>query len=181
MRDVTNQKKIQQFMRALGTSASQDARVYFTGGVTAVLMGWRDTTIDIDLCFNPELDELFRAIPALKEALEINVELASPPDFIPTLPGWEERCQYIGREGKITFYHYDPYSQALAKIERGHTQDIQDVEAMLQRGFVEGQKLLSLYQSIAPQLYRYPAIDPRSFSRAVDNIVQEKMTNNSPS
>ena len=134
-------------------------------------MGWRDTTIDIDIRFNPELDELFHVLPALKEELQINIELASPADFIPPLPGWEERCEYIGREGKVSFYHYDPYSQALAKIERGHTQDLQDVEAMLQKGLLEPQKLLSLYQAIESQLYRYPAIDPRSFSQAVHQIV----------
>src|SRR3989338_8619754 len=165
MRVVTSREKIQKFMRAFGARAPRDARLYFTGGATAVLMGWRDTTIDIDIRFNPELDELFHVLPALKEELQINIELASPADFIPPLPGWEERCEYIGREGKVSFYHYDPYSQALAKIERGHTQDLQDVEAMLQKGLLEPQKLLSLYQAIESQLYRYPAIDPRSFSQ----------------
>jgi len=76
------------------------------------LFGWRETTVDIDLRFEPELDELFRAIPAIKEKLQINVELASPSDFIPPLPGWQDRSQYIGREGKVSFFHYDPYSQA---------------------------------------------------------------------
>lgn len=174
MRYVTSHEKIMKFMRAFGARTRQEARVYFTGGTTAVLMGWRETTIDIDLCFNPELDELFRALSVLKEELEINIELASPPDFIPPLPGWEDRCQYIGREGKITFYHYDPYSQALAKIERGHTQDLQDVEAMRQKGLWEREKLLFLYQSIEPNFYRYPAIDPKSFSQAVHQIVEQK-------
>jgi len=161
-------------MRALGESASQEARVYFTGGTTAVLMGWRETTIDIDMRFNPDSDELFRALQALKEVLQVNIELAAPSDFIPPLPGWEERCEFIGREGKITFYHYDLYSQALSKIERGHTQDLKDVESMLQNGLLERQKLLTLYQSIEPQLHRYPAIDPRSFSQAVYQITDKK-------
>lgn len=108
-------------MRAFGQAARQKARVYFTGGVTAVLMGWRESTIDIDLIFLPELDEMFRAIPELKEKIGINIELACPSDFIPELPGWIERSAYISSEGNVDFYHYDPYSQALAKIERGHT------------------------------------------------------------
>lgn len=82
-----------------------------------MLMGWRDTTIDIDLRFEPELDEIFRALPELKERL-INIELTSPSDFISPLPGWQERSRFITREGKISFYHYDAYSQALSKIER---------------------------------------------------------------
>ena len=134
-------------------------------------MGWRDTTIDIDMRFNPELDELFRALAALKEELQINIELASPPDFIPLLPGWEERCQYIGREGKVTFYHYDPYSQALAKIERGHSLDRSDVEAMFQRGLVQVGPLMKYFEAIEGQIYRYPALDPRVFRSAVENAI----------
>lgn len=158
-------------MRAFGAAARSECRVYFTGGTTAVLLGWRETTVDVDLRFDPELDELFRVIPEIKERLQINVELAAPSDFIPALPGWQDRCQYIGREGKVSFFHYDPYSQALSKIERGHEQDIQDVETMLQKGFVERQKLLALFIEIEQNLYKYPAIDPLSFSKAVNRIV----------
>jgi hypothetical protein len=157
-------------MRELAAKTRKRARVYFTGGATAVLMGWRDSTIDVDLRFEPELDELFRALPILKEQLETNIELASPSDFIPPLPGWEERSIYIGREGTIEFFHYDPYSQALSKIERGHVQDLQDVESMLKDSLIERDKLLSLFEAIEPQLYRYPAIDPGSFDLAVRRV-----------
>lgn len=173
MRDLTNQKKIIEFMRALGLRSRNAARVYFTGGSTAVMHGWRDNTVDIDLRFVPETDELFRALPELKEKLRINIELASPADFIPPLPGWEDRSLFIGREGKLDFYHYDPYSQALAKIERGHSQDILDVESMLRDGLIEAEELLSLFLDIENQLYRYPAIDPPSFARAVRQIVDQ--------
>ena len=160
-------------MRALGLRSRNAARVYFTGGSTAVMHGWRDNTVDIDLRFVPETDELFRALPELKEKLRINIELASPADFIPPLPGWEDRSLFIGREGKLDFYHYDPYSQALAKIERGHSQDILDVESMLRDGLIEAEELLSLFLDIENQLYRYPAIDPPSFARAVRQIVDQ--------
>ncbi len=170
MRDLANADKIVKFMSVFGRHARQEARVYFTGGATAVLLGWRDSTIDVDLRFVPELDELFRAIPAIKEQLQLNVELAAPSDFIPALPGWEDRSQYIGREGKASFYHYDPYSQALAKIERGHAQDARDVEAMINRGLVERPRLLSLFAEIESQLYKYPAIDPATFAREVHRI-----------
>jgi len=138
-----------------------------------VLFGWRETTIDIDLRFEPELDELFRSIQNIKETLQINVELAAPSDFIPELPGWETRSQYIGREGKVSYYHYDPYSQTLAKIERSHAQDLTDVESMMQEGLVDRKKLLELFQSIESQLYKYPAIDPDSFSRSVRAAIGE--------
>lgn len=174
MRQVADKERIRKFMSAIGARAPSETRLYFTGGATAVLMGWRDTTIDVDIHFSPEMDGLFRALPPLKEELQINVELACPADFIPPLPGWQERCMLIGREGKVSFYHYDFYAQALAKIERGHAQDRQDVEAMIRLGLVQGDKLLSLYAAIEPHLYRYPAIDPKSFSRAVQDAVSRK-------
>lgn len=34
-----------------------------------------------------DVDSLLREIPGLKEDLGVNIELASPPDFIPELPG----------------------------------------------------------------------------------------------
>ena len=173
MRDLTNRDKIDEFMRVLGSKCRHPARVYFTGGSTAVLFGWRDTTVDIDLRFIPDLDELYRFLPDLKEELSINIELASPPDFIPPLPGWEERSIHIGREGKLDFYHFDPYSQALAKIERGHSKDILDVEAMLHEGLIEPTRLIVLFHQIEPELYRYPAIDPESFSTAVVTFLED--------
>jgi len=59
---------------------------YLTGGSSAVMEGWRETTIEIDLRFEPESDELLRAMPLLKERLGINVELASPREPPPTAP-----------------------------------------------------------------------------------------------
>ena len=80
MRDLTTEKQIREFMKLFGRSAKKRCRVYFTGGSTAVLAGWRESTVDIDIRFEPELDELYRAIPAIKEKLQINIELAAPPD-----------------------------------------------------------------------------------------------------
>ena len=101
----------------------------------------------------------------------MNVELASPAHFIPELPGWEERSPFIAREGKVSFHHYDLYSQALSKIERGHAQDRQDVAVMLQRGLVEPARVRELFAAIEPKLYRYPALDPASFRRAVEEAL----------
>jgi hypothetical protein len=88
-------------MRELGRAARVEGRVYLTGGATAVLFGWRESTIDIDVKLIPDSDELLREIPRLKEELDLNIELAAPSDFIPLPPGWEERSPLIRREGKI--------------------------------------------------------------------------------
>ena len=72
----------------------------------------------------------------------------------------------------LSFYHYDLYSQALAKIERGHAQDRLDVMAMRDEGLVQPERLRELFAAIEPEMYRYPAIDPRSFRAAVDAVTQ---------
>jgi len=160
-------------MRALGRVGRRAVKLYFTGGATAVLYGWRATTIDVDVLLRPEDDEILRAIPALKESLEINVELACPADFIPELPGWEGRSPFLDQRGNLTFQHYDLYAQALAKIERGHCQDVEDVDQMLRRGLIERGELLRLFGEIEPWLHRYPSIDPPTFRHAVERVVQE--------
>lgn len=171
MREVATGPRIREFMRRLGGSTTVETRVFLTGGATAVLLGWRETTIDVDLKIIPESDALFRALPDLKESLKLNVELASPDLFIPALPDWESRSLYISREGRIDWYHFDPYSQALAKIERDHERDRVDVQAMLRQGLVQSRQLRELFQAIQPNLIRYPSLDPVSFARKVEEAL----------
>jgi len=173
MRQIADAERIRKFIAALGAEATGNLRVYITEGATAVLYGWRDSTIDVDVKFVPETDQVLRAIPQLKDSLRINVELASPADFIPELPGWQERSPFIAREGKAPFHHYDLHAQALAKIERGHDQDIRDAREMVRRGLVETARLMRFFEEVEPNLYRYPAIDPASFRHAVEGFVRE--------
>jgi hypothetical protein len=167
MREIADADRIRRFMRSLGEEAGAETRVYLTGGASAVLIGWRDSTIDVDLKMVPEHDALFRAIPRLKERLRINVEIASPGDFIPLPAGWEDRSPFISREGPVSFHHFDFHAQALAKLERHHTQDLQDVRQMVARGLIDPARVRRFFDEIEPQLYRYPAVDPASFRAAV--------------
>jgi hypothetical protein len=171
MRQLTTEARVRAFMRAIGQVARASGRVYVAGGASAVLIGWRESTIDVDLELDPELEPLLQEIPALKERLEINVEIASPGHFIPELPGWRDRSVFIAREGTVTFYHYDFYAQALSKIERRHVRDDQDLEAMAARGLIEPPRLRAYFAAIEPELYRYPAIDAPTFRRAVEDAV----------
>lgn len=174
MRRPVDAERIRRFMRELGGEAERDLRLYFTGGATAVLLGWRSSTLDVDIKVDPESDRVSRAIPRVKEKLEINIELAAPDQFIPEVPGWEERSAFIAREGRLSFYHYDFYAQALSKIQRGHSQDLGDVRQMLERGLVDRQELRRRFEQIEPQLYKFPAINPATFQRALEEVLQEK-------
>lgn len=170
MREIADRERIEAFMAALARETREDVRVFLVGGTSAVLLGWRPTTMDIDLVMRPDNDAVLRAIPALKERLHLNVELASPDQFIPVPDGWAERSRFITTIGRMTFLHYDLYAQALAKIERGHSRDQADVVAMLDRGLIESAKARDYFQQIEPALYRFPAIDPPTFRRAVDEM-----------
>lgn len=157
-------------MAALGISVKGTGHVYLTGGATALLHGWRDTTIDVDLKADPEPAGFFEAIASLKDSLDVNIELAAPDQFIPELPGWRERSRFIAKHGSIEFHHYDLYSQALAKIERGHERDISDVASMLSRQLINKNRLWELFQAIEPALIRYPAITASLFRQSVEAI-----------
>jgi hypothetical protein len=174
MRQLADEARIRRFMRALGASTHEETRAYFTGGTSAVLRGSRPSTIDVDVAFVPDRDELLRLLPRLKEELQLNIELVSPSDFLPELPGWEERSQFIAREGVVSFFHYDFYAQALTKVERGHELDLADVRSMMDAGLVEPAKLSNLFDEIAPRLYRYPAVDAPSLKAAIEAVVNER-------
>jgi hypothetical protein len=79
MRPRVDVPGIRKLARALGrVPTGGRIRIYLTGGATAVLEGWRESTVDVDLRFEPESDLLMRMLPALKESLGMNIELVSP-------------------------------------------------------------------------------------------------------
>jgi len=164
-------EKLLKFLERLGASARTPGTCYITGGGSALLLGWRDTTIDIDLKFDPEPAGVFDAIPGLKRVLQINVELAAPSDFLPPLKDWRERSRFIGKYGQLEIYHYDFVSQALSKLERGHAKDLLDVTEMLRRKLATPEELLAHAEDIRPAIRRYPAVDEESFLRRVKEFL----------
>jgi hypothetical protein len=167
MRQLADESRVRLFMRELAGSVRAQAAVYFTGGATAVLFGWRGTTVDVDVRIDPEQDSVLRAITELKERLNINLELASPEDFVPVMTDWRSRSPFIERRGTVSFHHFDLHAQALSKVERGHQQDTADVAAMLERGLVSGASMWRYFDAVSAKLYRYPALDPPSLERAM--------------
>jgi hypothetical protein len=173
MRSMLDEAKLRAFMAGIAQRSRGPGRIYLVGGASAVLLGMRLQTIDIDIKADPEPLGVFEAIPHLKQELSINVELASPDQFIPPLPGWRERSLYIDRINLVDFYHYDFYSQALAKILRGHRFDREDAMSFVRLGLVEPKRLRDLYLQIVGELARYPAVDPETFRVRVERFVEE--------
>ncbi len=85
-----------------------------------------------------------RAISELKQGLDVNVELASPLDFLPAPPGWQER----------------------SPSER----DLADIDAMIERRLTSPAAIRATFTAVAEALYRFPAVDQRELQAAVQAL-----------
>lgn len=175
MRGDADKARIERLLTALGKHGSSGDRIYVTGGTSAVEIGWREFTQDVDIRIEARNDEpLLRAIAMLKDSLDVNVELASPLDFLPAPPGWTERSSFIGRYGNVDVYHVEFALQALAKLERGLDRDRLDAEAMLSRRLTTAAEIVATLEAIEPELYRFPAVDADELRRVVEEFVADR-------
>lgn len=153
MRQPVSPEKIREFLETLGKRAKFPCRIYLVGGTSLVFFGLREQSVDIDVALdvdNLHHQKLITLIRDLKEEMQINIEEANPGDFIPLPAGWQERSPYIGRFGKIDVYHFDLYSTALSKIERGTEIDFDDVKILLKEKKIEWKMLQDFYKEILP-------------------------------
>jgi hypothetical protein len=171
MRPLVDRPRLERFLVELGRYAETPTQLFLVGGSTALLHGWRASTVDIDVRIEPDSGAVARAIPEIKERLGVNIEFASPLDFLPPLPGWRDRSRFLLQEGKLAIFEFDFYSQALAKIERGFETDLADVRSMLAEGLVEREELLSLFGAIVGELFRFPAIDAAALAEDLSAAV----------
>jgi hypothetical protein len=78
---------------------------------------------------------------------------------------------WIAKHGQIDFYHYDYYSQALAKIARGFDRDLRDAAMLLTSGRISEPELLRLFEVITPAMVRFPNINPKVFRSKLDSFI----------
>lgn len=52
--DRLTKEKLLEFLGHLGAEAKTPGVCFITGGTCAILLGWRETTIDVDFKFDPE-------------------------------------------------------------------------------------------------------------------------------
>lgn len=175
MRASVDNSRLRAFLEELSRAAKEPTRLYLTGGASQLLRGLRDSTVDIDLTFEPESDDLLKSMVSLKETLNVNVEIVSPAHFVPPLPGWRDRCEFAMQIGKLAVFHFDPYTQVLSKLERGHDRDTQDIQALVHAGLVDPARLRALFADIQSELFRYPTIDPKSLFQAVNRLAADEV------
>ncbi len=119
-------------------------------------------------------DKILRAIPRLKEELEIerSSSLVAPTGSSPSSRNGASEAPSSRARAPVTVRHYDLYSQTLAKLERGHARDLADVAAMLDRGLVDPTRLRELHAAVEPLLYRFPAVDPPTLRAALEAALE---------
>ena len=124
-------------------------------------------TQDIDIQVSGANEgELIVAIQRLIQQMQVNVEFASPSDFMPLPSQWESHARYVGRYGGVDVFYFDFYSIALSKIERGNNRDIADVKLLVQQNIITLDELDTAYQEVLAQLGqgKYPRVTPQRFS-----------------
>lgn len=168
MRSSVDRRAIEAFLQQLGRAYRKPGRLYLVGGAALVHANIRSgftQYIDIQVAASNE-GELIVAIQRLIQQMQINIEFASPKDFIPLPLQWESHAQFVGRYGSIDVFYFDFYSIALSKMERGNTRDIEDVKLLVQQKRITLPELDRAYQEVLAQLGkgRYPKITPERFA-----------------
>jgi hypothetical protein len=172
MRDRLTRESLRALMHELARSAGKDGHysVYLVGGGTAVLAGWRSSSVDADL-YAPR-DDIFRDVQAIKERLHLNIELVRPEHFVPSLQGSEDRHVFIETIGRVSFYHYDPCAQLLSKIVRGFERDLVDARSFISSAMVDVEQFRMLVQAIPDSAWsKYPRHSPGAVRKAVEDFL----------
>jgi hypothetical protein len=170
MRQRVGRQEIEQFLIQVGRTR-QPGRLYLTGGAALVHRGIRPgQTLDIDIQITIDPANLIAQIAQLKQKLNINIEFASPDDFIPLPIQWEARSQFIKRYDQVDAFYFDWYSIALSKMQRANRQDVVDVQLLVRQGFVDVTELDRLYQDVLNKVGRPP------YDRLLPNLSQQQFS-----
>lgn len=177
MRNELTRERLLLLMKELARTAPRRGshRVYLVGGGTAVYLGWRRSSIDVDLY--SDRDDVFRDIQEIKERLNMNIEFARPENFVPPLRGSADRHVFIETVGSIDFYHYDPYAQLLSKVVRGFQRDIDDAREFIRSELVNPGRFRSLVEALPNSAYaKYPNLSRDGVEKAVEDFLRRTLS-----
>lgn len=170
MRQHVGREEIEQFLMQVGRT-HLPGRLYLTGGAALVHRGIRPgQTLDIDIQITVDPGNLTAQIAHLKHKMNINIEFASPGDFIPLPTQWEARSAFIQRYDQVDVFYFDWYSIALSKMQRANRQDVVDVQLLVRHEFVEVTELDRLCQDVSHKIGRPP------YDRLLPNLSQPQFS-----
>lgn len=174
MRPPLDKTRLQALLKSLAKNIRGKGNLYLTGGATALLYDWREMTIDLDIKSDPEPEGFFEGIAKTKIEESANIELASPDQFVPALNGWKTRSIYIDTFCNIDYYHYDPYGQVLAKLERAHPRDSHDICHFIASGLVDPGRLKELFEEVKHECIKYPSIEMQDIEEKIVCLIAEQ-------
>ena len=101
MRQRVGRQEIERFLMEVGRT-HQPGRLDLTGGAALVHRGIRPgQTLDIAIQVTIDPANLTSQIAQLKRKMNINIEFASPGDFLPLPTQWEARSEFIKRYHQV--------------------------------------------------------------------------------
>jgi hypothetical protein len=175
-RSDVSRERIEEVLRAVGSEFHHPCRLYLSGGDGLVWRGLRRLTHDIDISYDVDPahhDVLMRTIRETKDRLDVNIEEAHPGDFVPLPPESAARAESVGRYGQVDVFLLDPYAVALAKLGRGHDQDIADIRSMLEHGVIAADALRRHFEAVLPEYVRRGfRADPARFRAMLDLVLK---------
>lgn len=170
MRQRVGRQEIEHFLIQVGRTR-QPGRLYLTGGAALVHRGIRPgQTLDIGIQITIDPANLTTLIAQLKQKLNINIEFASPGDFIPLPTQWEARSAFIKRYDQVDVFYFDWYSIALSKMQRANRQDVLDVQLLVRQGYVDVTELDRLYQDVLNKIGNPP------YDRLLPNLSKQQFS-----
>lgn len=168
MRRNVGRQEIEQFLIQIGRTR-QAGRLYITGGASLVHKGIRPgQTLDIDVQITVDPGNLTTHIAQLKQRLNINIEFASPGDFMPLPSQWEARSEFIQRYGQVDVFYFDWYCIALSKTQRANPQDLIDIQLLLNQGIIDRTELDVVYKDVLNKVGNPP------YDRLFPNLSQQQ-------
>lgn len=110
-------------------------------------------------------------LAALRDELGLNIEFASPDQFIPVLAGWPDRSPFVERVADTTYRHFEYLAQALAKTSRQVAHDRADVLALVDRSLVSGADVWAYLRAVEEQLHRYPQVRAAQLAQKIRDLL----------
>ncbi len=174
MRQRTDRARLIRFLRALGQHLRKPVRFYLVSGSVMIDLGLRSATLGIDYAADADdpaaLAELEQAIRRLKNELDVNVEPASPADFLPIPTYALTRSTFIGRYGQVSVYHYHLASLVIAKVARAFEQDLDDAEQLLRSGEVAWQEIEDTWSDMRSSPTGWLRYEPNDVERRLTHL-----------
>ncbi len=155
MRAPADRARLERFLQGLGRTLRRPIRLYLVGGAVLVDLNLRYATLDVDFVARAEdpeaLADFERCIPRLKEELNVNVEPASPEDFMPVPRAALDQSPFVRMYGNVAVDYYHLYhlpSLVLAKAARSAERDLDDIERLVRARLVPWQAVEDAWSEV---------------------------------